>query len=252
LLGDDLLDPTARDLAVQRRRQQMALALELGALAERPGPPAPEVRVDAALGATELQGGVVVLAFPLPDPDDDAAAQQRQRSGVAVSHRALDEPDAAAFGLGEADAECLAAAFHHLGPERHLDLHSIDPGWNRARTVGRHGTVVAQRRPAGNPQSWRFIPCRTRRYRRALTCWLVKSESHPHRRISDTSRMPASDWMAPEGVKSLDSGLVGKPPFGGAAALDSICSLCSMRVSRWSRTEMVKGLPALGLGCFFS
>jgi hypothetical protein len=89
LLGDDLLDPTARDLAVQRRRQQMALALELGALAERPGPPAPEVRVDAALGATELQGGVVVLAFPLPDPDDDAAAQQRQRSGVAAGSPCL-------------------------------------------------------------------------------------------------------------------------------------------------------------------
>jgi hypothetical protein len=26
---------------------------------------------------------------------------------------------------------------------------------------------------------------------------------------------------------------------------------CSMRVSRWSKTEMVKGPPALGLGCFF-
>jgi hypothetical protein len=89
LLGDDLLDPTARDLAVQRRRQQMALAnpvaLELGALAERPGPPAPEVRVDAALGATELQGGVVVLAFPLSDPDP--------KSGDS----SLAEPD----GIGE-------------------------------------------------------------------------------------------------------------------------------------------------------
>ena len=138
------------------------VALELGALAERLGSFTPEVRVEAALGATELQGRVVVLAFPLSNPDDDAAAQQRQLNGVALSHRPLGEPDAAAFGLGEADAERLAAAFDHLGPERHLDLHPIDPGWKRARAVGRHGTVVAQRRLAGNPQIWRFIPCRTR------------------------------------------------------------------------------------------
>jgi hypothetical protein len=74
------------------------VALELGALAERPGPSAPPVGVDAAFGAAELQGRVVVLAFALPNPDDDAAAQQRQRSGVALSHQALSEPDAAAFG----------------------------------------------------------------------------------------------------------------------------------------------------------
>jgi hypothetical protein len=78
LLGDDLLDPTALDLAVQRRRQQMVLAnpvaLELGALTERPGSSTPEVRVDAALGATELQGGVVVLAFPLANSNDDPPA----------------------------------------------------------------------------------------------------------------------------------------------------------------------------------
>src|SRR6266508_249053 len=154
VLGDDLLDPTALDLAVQRRRQQMALAdpvaLELGPLAERLGSFTPEVRVEAALGVAELQGGVVVLAFPLPNPDDDAAAQQRQLSGVVLSPQALSEPDAPPFGLGETDAECLATAFDHRGPERHLDLHPIDPGWKRAPAVGRHGTVIAQRRLPGN------------------------------------------------------------------------------------------------------
>jgi hypothetical protein len=171
VLGDDLLDPTFVDLAVQRRRQQMTLAdpvaLELGPLTERVSPSMPEVGVDAALRATELQGRVVVLAFPLPNPDDDTSAQQRQRNRVALSHQALAEPDAAAFGLSQADTERLAAAFHHRGPERHLDLHPINPGWQRARVVGRHGTVVTQRRLAGNPKIWRFIPCRTPRRRRA-------------------------------------------------------------------------------------
>jgi hypothetical protein len=53
-----------------------------------------------------------------------------------VSCQALAEPDAPAFGLGEPDAECLAAAFDHLGPKRHLDLHPIDPGWKRAAAAG--------------------------------------------------------------------------------------------------------------------
>jgi hypothetical protein len=78
LLGDDLIDPTLVDLAVQGCRQQMALAnpvaLELGALPKRRGPFTPQVGVDATLDPAELQGRVVVLAFPLPNPNDDPAA----------------------------------------------------------------------------------------------------------------------------------------------------------------------------------
>jgi hypothetical protein len=159
--GHDLVDAAALDIAVQRRRDQVVVghpvALDLGALAERVGPLAPQLRVDAALRPTQLQGrhARAILLVP-PDPEDDAVGEQRQHGGAAVGVDSLAEPDIPTsdftgwIGL-QLEAELGQPTFDHRVDRGDLELHPLDAARERVMTVGRHVHVVSQRGRGDNP-----------------------------------------------------------------------------------------------------
>src|SRR6266545_5569276 len=154
-VGLDLVDPAAFDAGVQRGGDQVAvgdpIALDPGQVAELVGPPTPQLRVQGALRAAELQGRVVVVVGSFAGPQDDPASEQREGGRAAVPAEPLAEPDVAPFRRAGVEAEGGQPGVDLPGPERHLELHPVDAGGSRVGVIDRHVPVVPQPRAAGKP-----------------------------------------------------------------------------------------------------